>query len=311
MHFQLPVWRKDAPSRQVFRVPLSEAAPRHRQALLGIEAEAIPDPRELLAIISWALAALPGSPESEAPPDARFRWILDFVRATLPYHLSNAQLAELAHERGKPVMIGESTPTKIGVHADKVWQRWYVPYFDLIRRNPGIKAICYINRNWRYNNLSDWLDSRIGAVPTIRNNWQAEIATPIYRHASGERGGRLVTRVAHGDAASLTIDQEGLNLVFEDLPAAASHLALNIAVDPRSGGEPVELVVSSGTQTVRETVKPDNGYRLETFALPATTAKGGSLCLHLSCSRPLRIDGPAVGGDGVPPTVVLIAHADR
>ncbi len=134
MHFQLPVWRKDAPSRQVFRVPLSEAAPRHRQALLGIEAEAIPDPRELLAIISWALAALPGSPESEAPPDARFRWILDFVRATLPYHLSNAQLAERADmsantlmrlfqrhvgmspqqyllhlriERGKPVMIGE------------------------------------------------------------------------------------------------------------------------------------------------------------------------------------------------------------
>ena len=238
-------------------------------------------------------------------------WSIDLFEPKFIGNATTRRYLELAHERGKPVMIGESTPTKIGVHAADAWQRWYEPYFELIRRSPGIKAICYINRNWRYNSLADWGDSRIGAVPAIRSRWQAEIATPIYRHANGERHGRLVALVADGDAASLTVDQEGLSMVFSGLPAAASHLALNLAVDPRKRGEPVELVVTSGAETVRETVKPDNGYRLEILTLPLTTAEGGSLSLRLSCSRPLRIDGHAVGGAGVPPTLVLVAPADR
>jgi hypothetical protein len=46
--------------------------------------------------------------------------------------------------RGFPVMLGESTPRKIGSTQGKTsWDTWYQPYFDLINNNPAtIKAFC-------------------------------------------------------------------------------------------------------------------------------------------------------------------------
>ncbi|MFW5752587.1 MAG: hypothetical protein ACOCYV_00910 [Planctomycetota bacterium] len=238
-------------------------------------------------------------------------WSVDLFEPKLIGNKTTRRYLELAHERGKPVMIGESTPTRIGVHAKDAWQRWYEPYFELIRRSPGIKAICYINRNWRYNNLADWGDTRIGAVPAIREGWQAEIAMPIYRHASGDRDSRLVAVVAAGADEALNVDADGLVLTFEDLPAGATHLALNLAVDPQQDGERFDLTVTSPTQAVGESVKPKNGYRLETILLTQTAPEDGTLSLRLSSPRPLRIDGPGAGTDGVPPTLVLVAPADR
>jgi hypothetical protein len=91
-----------------------------------------------------------------------------------------------ADRHGKPVMIGESTPRMIGVlHGQASWDKWFRPYFALIRESPGIKAFCYINWNWaRYPRWSKWGDARLQQNELVAERYREEMASPLYLHAS-------------------------------------------------------------------------------------------------------------------------------
>lgn len=93
---------------------------------------------------------------------------------------------DAAEAHRKPVMIGESTARRVGVHGGEAsWKKWYAPYFDLIRRRPGIKAFCYINWNWAaYPMWHDWGDCRIEENPAVLEAFRKELACPLYLHAS-------------------------------------------------------------------------------------------------------------------------------
>lgn len=93
-----------------------------------------------------------------------------------------------ADVHGKPVMIGESTPKKVGVlQGRQSWDKWFDPWFRTMAENPGIKAVCYINWDWsRYPQWKDWGDARIQRNPEIRNLYAALIAYPVFLHGTSE-----------------------------------------------------------------------------------------------------------------------------
>jgi hypothetical protein len=91
-----------------------------------------------------------------------------------------------AHKHGKPMMIGESTPHSVGVlEGEESWEKWFVPYFELIRTSPGIKAFCYINWNWaKYPQWEDWGDARLQQNNVVLDLYRKEMSIQLYQHAS-------------------------------------------------------------------------------------------------------------------------------
>jgi Glycosyl hydrolase family 26 len=96
-----------------------------------------------------------------------------------------------ADSHKKPVMIGESTPRGIGVHDGiKSWEQWYKPYFDLIYKNPQIKAFCYINWDWAYwsDKLGfpwhNWKDARIQLNEYVNEQYRIELKNKIFVHSN-------------------------------------------------------------------------------------------------------------------------------
>jgi hypothetical protein len=110
-----------------------------------------------------------------------------------PEELSNPWLAEfyaLAAEHRKPVMIGEATPRYVGAGKGwESWERWFRPFFEMVRRHPEIKAISYINWDWAYwsNELGfswhDWEDARLQNDPVVRDLYVEELSHPVWIHA--------------------------------------------------------------------------------------------------------------------------------
>lgn len=113
-------------------------------------------------------------------------WAIDLFGA---HEIPTAHpLLALAHEHGKPVMIGEATPCGIGVHGGKEsWSAWFEPFFELIRTSPGIKAFCYINWNWtETQQWAQWGDARLQANAVVAGRYREEMARPLYVHGSTE-----------------------------------------------------------------------------------------------------------------------------
>ena len=117
-------------------------------------------------------------------------WGIDlFAENELSSPVTEEFLSAASH-RAKPVMIGESTPRLIGVDRGMdSWNRWFAPYFGLIRRHPGIKAFCYINWEWREwsDRLGfpwhDWGDARIERNAEVLQQYREEIRHAGYLHA--------------------------------------------------------------------------------------------------------------------------------
>ncbi|MCH8474493.1 MAG: hypothetical protein LAT55_04610 [Opitutales bacterium] len=91
-----------------------------------------------------------------------------------------------AHKHRKPVMIGESTARFVGtLEGQKSWDQWFRPYFEVLQRQPGIKAFCYINWKWdRFPQWHDWGDCRLQMNPVVAEQYRREISNPIYQHVS-------------------------------------------------------------------------------------------------------------------------------
>jgi hypothetical protein len=117
-------------------------------------------------------------------------WAIDVFSPediTLP---KTMEFLDGARDHHKPVMIGEATPRYVGVMDGKLsWERWFAPFFELIRSRPEIKAFCYINWDWEYfanlygTSWGDWGDARIQKNAFILNQYQEEMNLPLYKHA--------------------------------------------------------------------------------------------------------------------------------
>lgn len=137
----------------------------------------------------WCISAGGNSSYMDWYPGDQFVdwWAIDlFVSKRLTSSLTKRFLAD-ADARRKPVMIGESSASDTGVSDGQAsWDQWFEPYFELIRKSPGIKAFNYINWDWtRYpKQYQGWRDSRIGKNALIARLYAHELASPLFLHAS-------------------------------------------------------------------------------------------------------------------------------
>ncbi|MCC5807552.1 MAG: hypothetical protein JJU00_14610 [Opitutales bacterium] len=92
-----------------------------------------------------------------------------------------------ALEHRKPVMIGECTPRRVGVEdGAESWERWYSPFFGLIRGHAAVKAFCYINWEWsKHPQWADWGNARVQDHPEVLRRYRAELRLPLYGHLPG------------------------------------------------------------------------------------------------------------------------------
>ncbi len=124
------------------------------------------------------------------PGDEYVDWFSDdlfgvrhFTEKNNPKIITEAFCNE-AEKHKKPLMIGESSPAKIGVDKGKEsWNEWFKPYFEWISEHPVIKAFCYINWDWGKDwKQPEWLNGRIEENEEVRKNYIKELSKPQYIH---------------------------------------------------------------------------------------------------------------------------------
>lgn len=102
-----------------------------------------------------------------------------------------ATFLEYAGVHQKPVMIGETTPRGVGVTLGKLsWEKWFVPMLETLNGNPIIKAVCYVNWDWKAENSArfnpgwgNWGDCRVEESPFIKDALAKELAGERWVHA--------------------------------------------------------------------------------------------------------------------------------
>lgn len=118
-------------------------------------------------------------------------WGIDIFSAHEILSKKTMEFCDGASQHRKPIMIGESTPRYVGVLKGKIsWDKWFAPYFTLIRERPEIKAFCYINWEWKYwsdktgHKWDNWGDCRIERSEYVTQQYRKEMDLPLYEHAS-------------------------------------------------------------------------------------------------------------------------------
>ncbi len=121
-------------------------------------------------------------------------WSVDCFSASHFSAKDTVAFVKEAAARGYPVMIGESTPRKVGVQdGDASWAKWFDPYFRFIRDYPSVKAFCYISWDWaKYPQWNDWGNGRIGDNPVVLGRFQREMTDALYLHGATERDLRRI-----------------------------------------------------------------------------------------------------------------------
>ncbi len=91
-----------------------------------------------------------------------------------------------AEEHRKPVLLSETTPLGAPQTNDALaWDQWFAPFFAFIAENPVIKAVCYINWDWRtYQKWENWGDRRLESNAFIATRYYREMGDPIWLNAT-------------------------------------------------------------------------------------------------------------------------------
>lgn len=94
------------------------------------------------------------------------------------------QFARDADAHRKPLMLGEETPRNVGVlGGQNSWNAWFVPFFNFIGTQPGVKMFCYINWNWANSSWPTWGDGQLQDNAVVAQLFNQEMARPEYLHA--------------------------------------------------------------------------------------------------------------------------------
>ncbi|MEM9996370.1 MAG: T9SS type A sorting domain-containing protein [Bacteroidota bacterium] len=159
------------------------------------------------------------------PGDEYIDWYgIDLFSST---HFTDARavaFADSADARQKPLMIGETTPRRVGVddgNAD--WNVWFVPFFNYVHTQPAVRQTNYINWDWAFwaaqfgTNWGDWGDARIQTSPEILALYTARLQDNPYLHAESEFAFRQ-------------------RLGYDDIEAPAAPTGLRAVETPRGPG---------------------------------------------------------------------------
>jgi hypothetical protein len=120
-------------------------------------------------------------------------WGIDLFDAHEALSPQTAEFCDEAGKHRKPVMIGEATARHTGVlDGQASWDKWFVPFFQLIRQQPEIKSFCYIN--WEWSEWSDrlgfgwhdWGDCRLEKNDVVTQHYRDEMDLPLYLHDNAE-----------------------------------------------------------------------------------------------------------------------------
>lgn len=216
-------------------------------------------------------------------------WGLDVFEPVMFSRPVAHDLMRAAHEHGKPVMIGEATPARVGADRGRVsWEGWYRIYFEFIDRWPGIKAVSYINWQWNATRWA-WLDARLSQLDGYARDEVLErlrserfrpalapSPTTVHRLVArtdrdgaakswrpdrpadweGRRGAGAGLMLAGEEARWLTFDLGAVNVPPEDLVRAE----LWVALWPAEGGQAEVRVAISPGSSVGTLRRRDGGY---------------------------------------------------
>ena len=154
--------------------------------------------RDLEVATVWNYVPNPTQPSNFMayyPGDEYVDWwsINYFEPSQIGNALSEAYL-DSAAVHGRPVLIGESTPKDIGVlDGEADWNAWFVPFFEELASEPGIKVTGYINWNWaNFPQWRTWGDARLEQNQVVLDRYKTQIGDPIFNHAASERSYRLL-----------------------------------------------------------------------------------------------------------------------
>lgn len=93
---------------------------------------------------------------------------------------------DAAAQHKKPVILSETTPLHAPETFDsQAWKAWFGPFFDFVAGNPTIKAVCYINWDWRrFDKWAGWGDRRLESNAFLAVRYYREMSRPVWLHAS-------------------------------------------------------------------------------------------------------------------------------
>lgn len=129
-------------------------------------------------------------------------WSIDLFQPSFIQNNTTASFLDSAEMHSKPVMIGEATPTEIGVgNGLTSWNSWYELFFDVIRENPVIKAFSYINRDWTYiGGQPTWKNARIQDDTVVACKYRDEMNLDLYLHSNADSTNNMTIQLASDDA---------------------------------------------------------------------------------------------------------------
>jgi len=127
------------------------------------------------------------------PGDGYVDWIGISLFAAGSEQLNVGRMLEVAREKGKPMMICESSATKSGTRKNlsgkPYWDAWYVPFFEFIEQNPEVKGFSIINYDWGSNKMwkeLDWGDARLTVDNYVTRRWREKMKESRYLHSSAD-----------------------------------------------------------------------------------------------------------------------------
>jgi len=253
-------------------------------------------------------------------------WSIDLFQPKFMNRKVVRDFCRKAMEHGRPVLIGEATPT--GVKRSEQWDRWFEPFFELIRTEPAIKGFSFINRNWNVSRW-DWGEARVHTDDALLRRYQAEMASPLYQHAAEPAPGKLHLaaatveeptdergryRLAPGAKRTLRLPEEAnraklavLTLAYRLVDADGKPMnkgdgELRLAVRDAPTGEVLA--------TERCTARPRD-QQIELVLTPKLRQVDGPLELTVSGAGAggIALHGPRTSG-GMPPQLTWVSSDD-
>lgn len=113
-------------------------------------------------------------------------WALDVFNIFDTKRECTERFLREAHEHRKPVMVAEATPLGIGTaNGRMVWEKWFEDFFEFVRANAGIKAVCYLNRDWtEFPRWAAWGDCRLENNAKLSVRYYKELGKEPWVHGT-------------------------------------------------------------------------------------------------------------------------------
>jgi hypothetical protein len=156
----------------------------------------------------------------------------DYNRGTITSKGKSERFLAMARDKGRPVLLSETSATGIGITADEAdgiadWSAWFEKFFAFIDAHEEIRGFNYINWDWRaYETWKTWGNSRIDSNAYILGRYRAEMRRPKYIHL-----GESIEPLPLPASPTLLFAADGAERWLVDVPVPFSWSRSGPAVD--------------------------------------------------------------------------------